>query len=203
MLHANVDNLAVLPKDNAVGPLAELADATDSKSNALQDNNCLSDKTLSDSLSDDEKRQTSRTLVVCSKCGAQYAVARIRHDRNHRRLCVKCRSQAGQATQIKQHVVPPSSKQQRIAANGLINMRNRRGAFKTPKRCMKCGDQKRLDSHHPDYSKPNEVVWLCRSCHMLAHRRPHYLDGVRVMRTVESKNLEQGTTFILPSGGAI
>ena len=29
----------------------------------------------------------------------------------------------------------------------------------------------RLDAHHPDYSKPLAVIWLCRRCHTLLHKR--------------------------------
>ena len=35
--------------------------------------------------------------------------------------------------------------------------------------CVVCGDKK-SEGHHPDYSKPLEVVWLCRKHHMMLHR---------------------------------
>jgi hypothetical protein len=35
--------------------------------------------------------------------------------------------------------------------------------------CEQCGDV-RTDAHHPDYTKPLEVVWLCRKHHMAVHR---------------------------------
>jgi predicted HNH restriction endonuclease len=37
--------------------------------------------------------------------------------------------------------------------------------------CQICGTMKDLQKHHPDYSKPLEVVILCRSCHEKLHRR--------------------------------
>jgi hypothetical protein len=36
--------------------------------------------------------------------------------------------------------------------------------------CQMCGATKDLQKHHPDYSKPLEVVILCRSCHERLHR---------------------------------
>lgn len=39
-----------------------------------------------------------------------------------------------------------------------------------PKCCEMCERETRLSRHHEDYSKPNEVVWVCGSC----HRKIHY-----------------------------
>lgn len=39
--------------------------------------------------------------------------------------------------------------------------------------CSHCGGPPAsgqvIDGHHPDYAKPLEVVWLCRSCHQQEH----------------------------------
>lgn len=35
--------------------------------------------------------------------------------------------------------------------------------------CQLCGKEK-TDGHHPDYSKPLEVIWLCRSHHWIMER---------------------------------
>lgn len=38
--------------------------------------------------------------------------------------------------------------------------------------CEHCGQSDgRLDAHHPDYSKPLAVVFLCRRCHTRLHKR--------------------------------
>ena len=36
------------------------------------------------------------------------------------------------------------------------------------KRCGKCGGE-RVEGHHEDYSKPLEVMWFCRDCHIDRH----------------------------------
>lgn len=46
----------------------------------------------------------------------------------------------------------------------------------TPEPCWHCGDHK-SEGHHPDYSKPKEVQWLCKICHavqdkLLRHQKP-------------------------------
>lgn len=38
---------------------------------------------------------------------------------------------------------------------------------KTP--CEVCGEEK-VEGHHPDYSRPLDVVWLCKQHHMEIHK---------------------------------
>jgi protein-arginine kinase activator protein McsA len=38
-------------------------------------------------------------------------------------------------------------------------------AHPTMTRCERCGSTERLSRHHPDYSKPEEIVVLCSACH--------------------------------------
>lgn len=42
-------------------------------------------------------------------------------------------------------------------------------------KCERCGAvSKVLQRHHPDYSKPTEVIVLCPRCHAAAHKKPPY-----------------------------
>jgi hypothetical protein len=36
--------------------------------------------------------------------------------------------------------------------------------------CQKCTTEGKVSAHHEDYSKPLDVVWLCRKCHDAKHR---------------------------------
>jgi len=47
------------------------------------------------------------------------------------------------------------------------------GDIVKPSACQGCGKvlpKRKLQGHHPDYSKPLEVRWLCAKCHCAEHR---------------------------------
>lgn len=49
----------------------------------------------------------------------------------------------------------------------------KRGDVVKPEHCEQCGVRPaapQLHGHHPDYSRPLDVIWLCPSCHGAAHR---------------------------------
>lgn len=44
------------------------------------------------------------------------------------------------------------------------------GWLRQPGQCEQCGRERDLHAHHPDYSLPLHVVWLCPQCHMRVPR---------------------------------
>lgn len=50
-------------------------------------------------------------------------------------------------------------------AHYILNYNVRKGRVIKPTVCSSCGTKGPLDAHHEDYSKPLEVIWLCRPCH--------------------------------------
>lgn len=57
---------------------------------------------------------------------------------------------------------------ERKRASTAVNAALRRGKLKRLP-CLVCGDEK-SEGHHPDYSAPLSVVWLCDEHHKAAHR---------------------------------
>jgi hypothetical protein len=52
-------------------------------------------------------------------------------------------------------------------SHNALNQEVRMGRIKKPGHCSSCGStEKRLEGHHLNYSKPLDVVWLCRDCHV-------------------------------------
>lgn len=62
-----------------------------------------------------------------------------------------------------------NSNRHKLRAHAALRVALRRGEIKRG-RCAVCGSF-RVDGHHPDYSKPLEVVWLCRKHHQQLHAK--------------------------------
>lgn len=57
----------------------------------------------------------------------------------------------------------PERRRAHIIVQGAI----RTGRLIRPSQCVDCGHSGRIEGHHPDYSKPLEVQWLCKPCHAM------------------------------------
>lgn len=55
------------------------------------------------------------------------------------------------------------------AARAAVGNAVRDGKIIRPAECQGCGRIGHIEAHHPDYSKPLEVMWLCFRCHRAEH----------------------------------
>lgn len=56
-------------------------------------------------------------------------------------------------------------------ARNIVNYAVKSGKLEKSTTCSVCQSEGRIEGHHPDYSKPLEVVWLCVICHREEHKR--------------------------------
>lgn len=62
--------------------------------------------------------------------------------------------------------------QHKAKAHHAVKMEIVKGGLTRPANCEQCGGGDReIYAHHPDYSKPLDVIWLCRICHYEIHRQ--------------------------------
>jgi len=63
-----------------------------------------------------------------------------------------------------------ANNKEKVNAKHMVFRSVKKGEIVKSLICAGCGESKRLDGHHQDYSKPLDVVWLCRPCHMFTHK---------------------------------
>ena len=100
-------------------------------------------------------------MASCSNCGGS-------RDRANQRYCRACHAEYQRIFRPKHSEL---SDEQRRKANcrAYANVYQRRGTL-VPRACAVCCREDGVQMHHPDYSKPLEVVWMCAMCHRLLHR---------------------------------
>lgn len=60
---------------------------------------------------------------------------------------------------------------QKNGARTVLNRAVKEGKIQKPSNCHDCGTGGCIiEGHHNDYSKPLDVVWLCKNCHTKTHR---------------------------------
>lgn len=104
-------------------------------------------------------KQNRYPPAVCVRCDAKF-----RHSNYFgasSKYCKKCKQDGA--------VIQSSEARARDIARSIANVAVKRGKL-TRKPCSECGAET-AEKHHHDYSKPLEVTWLCRPCHMAEHKR--------------------------------
>lgn len=65
---------------------------------------------------------------------------------------------------------------ERRAANIVVGNAVRDGRLIKPEACWSCGSTFHIVGHHPDYSRPLDVCWMCQACHKQLHDEAERLD---------------------------
>jgi len=64
----------------------------------------------------------------------------------------------------------------KLRANSSVKKAIQQGTLTRPDDCETCKMVGTVVAHHTDYSKPLEVMWLCRKCHVQWHKRNGYAE---------------------------
>ena len=55
-------------------------------------------------------------------------------------------------------------------AHRFVRLAIAKGLLVRETACSECGDDRLIEAHHDDYTKPEIVRWLCKHCHESWHR---------------------------------
>ena len=99
-------------------------------------------------------------------CGATHNRKRSRNAVREQSYCLDCHNKWMRENRPKYRDLPPQVRA-KANARAYANAYQRRGKL-LPQPCGKCGDPD-TQKHHEDYSKPLDVKWFCKRCHMELH----------------------------------
>jgi len=116
----------------------------------------------------------------CKKCGGPLVDSIAPKSGRALRYCPICHRKA---RALAKSVKPDFVAAQR-RAHTIVLRAVRRGLI-SRKPCEECGDPK-SEGHHEDYSKPLDVVWLCRT----HHRRRHIAEAKPSRALIHRKALK-------------
>lgn len=126
----------------------------------------------------------------CLRCGNEWE-SKVEDPK----YCPNCKSPAWDRPKVKNS--------EAARAHALVAAAIRSGQL-VPELCKICDDEKTV-AHHEDYSKPLEVVWLCRKHHRARHKEigaPLMSSGLllrgmpnELCRAVKLRAVEQGVTI--------
>ena len=84
-----------------------------------------------------------------------------------------CSISCGSKIRVKElnskHISLSDNEELKQKARNWIGYRVDRGRIISPEICSNCGWRNDIIAHHPDYGKPNEIIWLCIYCHKKLH----------------------------------
>lgn len=117
------------------------------------------------SLCNKRYRETHREQ--CSKWSLEWQ----RKNREHVRKIERIRNSTLKGKIIRKEIAKRYAEKNRIKRLAKDAVHNAIRAGKLNKMpCVKCGIKK-AEGHHPNYTKPLEVIWLCKKHHKEIHKK--------------------------------
>jgi ribosomal protein S27AE len=80
-------------------------------------------------------------------------------------------------------------------ARNMVNNALRDGRITKSETCGRCGKSGTLEAHHPDYSKPFEVLWVHDKCHKAIHKEEREARRLKSYSLTHLRDRAMLTTF--------
>lgn len=117
------------------------------------------------------EKEEKKTDWRCKKCGSN-------KKSTHKDVCQKCyqreRNRLGKNKNQIRNKERNRKEVRRYGERNKEKVKAKKQAqykVKIKGECVMCGKERALIRHHPDYSKPLEVILLCKNCHDEEHMR--------------------------------
>ena len=123
-------------------------------------------------------------MKVCKECGESLSLDSFHRDLTYKdgvkskcKDCVNAQSRAytkspeGKESRREIRERYKEKNSHKLRAKSILNNAVRDGVIERPGACTSCGSDQMIEAHHADYDLPLDVLWLCRPCHNLEHRR--------------------------------
>lgn len=108
------------------------------------------------------KRRPDGLSAYCKPC--------VRENDRKRRLSDLERERERGREMYRKHQWRSTTSNEASAAHQAVSRAVKSGRLVRPAACSACGSSgSKIEAHHDDYSQQLAVVWLCASCHHLAH----------------------------------
>lgn len=124
---------------------------------------CVTCKTIKDLMPQPYARRTLKDgtpvgSYMCRRCNTERA-------RKYRKTTV------GAANVYKNTLNQNKKYPDKYKARYTVRDALKSGKLQRPDDCSSCSKKTAVDAHHYDYTKPLDVIWLCRQCHIGLHRQ--------------------------------
>ena len=102
----------------------------------------------------------------CEVCGREFRPRQANVNKGCGKTCsIQCR-----CLYAKRFWKRNQQQGEKKRARRILRMAVESGELIKPEECTRCGGTtKRIEAHHPDYTRPREVEWLCSGCHADIH----------------------------------
>lgn len=127
-------------------------------------------------------RQVADRDFLCKRCKLVKHATLFNHTVKHytgklyvREICKLCQKEVGKGrdrgdynkTYSRKYIKDPKN-QIKIKARQAVHRAIRLGEMIRQDSCSICGSKLKVEAHHPDYTKPLAIVWLCKVHHYKA-----------------------------------
>jgi hypothetical protein len=117
-----------------------------------------------------EQKIFNKKIKIIEKRKLKYKKHKI-YRKSYNKLYNKNRTKQNSQNTKKHRYLHPEREYARRVITQLINSKK----LIPPLKCTLCNirrnKKRKIVAHHPDYSKPLEIIWICQKCHINIHNK--------------------------------